>query len=197
MKVVGDPNMSDGKVLVASVGDVLLGDDAFGVCALRALEKRGTPRDVRLADYGSHSGDLAAEIQNGYKAVILLEAASWGGAPGTLYVFDPQIEPVEAGQAIFASRNRSPVDGLRVLDALDEYDGRIYIIGCEPESFESVDSLSDSVASAVTVVVPYLESLLNHVRTSSGPRKAVPSLPDRASAPTHSSQRLDAKPVVA
>ncbi len=189
--------MSDDKVLVAGVGDVLLGDDAFGVFALRALEKRGTPSDVRLADIGSHSGDLAAEIQNGYKAVILLEAASRGGAPGTLYVFDPQVEPVEAGQAIFASRYRSPVDGLRVLDALDEYDGRIYIIGCEPESFESVDSLSDSVASAVPVAVTYMESLLNHVLSSTAERDAAPPLPDHPAVTTRSSLGADFEPVIA
>lgn len=189
--------MSDGKVLVAGVGDVLLGDDAFGVFVLRALEKSGISCDVRLVDIGSLTGDLADEIQKGFKAVILLEAASRGGIPGTLYVFDPQVEPVEAGQAIVANRNRSPVDGLRVLDALDEYDGRIYIIGCEPASFASVDSLSDSVASAVPVAVTYMGLLLNHLLSSPGGRDAAPPLPDRAAITSRSSRGVDSEPVVA
>ena len=152
--------MPEERVLVAGVGNILEGDDAFGIFAIRELEERGLPQGVRLANAGVRSQELATEIQNGYEAVILLETAAQGGEPGTLYVFDPEVDPVEAGQAIFGSRGMAPEDALKVLDAFDGYSGQILIVGCEPESFESVDGLSDSVESAVPKAVNLLESIL-------------------------------------
>lgn len=152
--------MSEERVLVAGVGDVFRGDDGFGAYAVRELTERGYPQQVRVTDFGVKSEDLASEIQNGYEAVILLEAVANGGTPGTLYVFDPEVDPVEAGQAIFSSQGLAPEDALKVLDAFDGYDGQILIVGCEPQSFEQVDALNDPVEAALPDAMSLLDSLL-------------------------------------
>lgn len=153
------------RILVAGVGDILRGDDAFGILAIRELQKRELPENVDLAPFRAESSNLVSEIKNGYDAVILVEATPQGGEPGSIYIFDPEVDPIEAGQAIFSSRFRKPEMGLRVLDALDGYKGRILIVGCEPESFENVATLSKSARSALAVTVCLLERLVHELQS--------------------------------
>ena len=50
--------MSD-KVLVAGIGNIFLGDDAFGVEVAQRLAGRPLPEGVRVVDFGIRSYDLA------------------------------------------------------------------------------------------------------------------------------------------
>jgi len=43
--------MSD-AILVAGIGNIFLGDDAFGVAEIRALRETSVPEGVRVADFG-------------------------------------------------------------------------------------------------------------------------------------------------
>src|SRR5262245_45790165 len=86
--------MSQTAVLVAGVGNVFLGDDAFGVEVVRSL--RDLPPGVEARDFGIRARDLAYALQSGYDAVVLVDATQCGGLPGTLYVIEPHADgPVE------------------------------------------------------------------------------------------------------
>jgi len=47
------------KILVAGIGNIFLGDDAFGVEAVGWLKERPLPEGVRIVDFGIRSYDLA------------------------------------------------------------------------------------------------------------------------------------------
>ena len=47
------------SILIAGVGNIFLGDDAFGVEAVRALAMRPLPEGVTAVDYGIRGFDLA------------------------------------------------------------------------------------------------------------------------------------------
>ena len=47
----------NGRVLVAGIGNIFLGDDAFGVEVVNGLALRDLPENVCLADYGIRSYD--------------------------------------------------------------------------------------------------------------------------------------------
>src|SRR5881227_271903 len=79
-----------GRVLVAGVGNIFLGDDAFGVEVAQRLLRRGLPDAVRVVDFGIRGLDLTYALLDGYEAVILVDAAPRGGPPGTLYVLEPE-----------------------------------------------------------------------------------------------------------
>src|SRR5947207_655232 len=61
-------------ILVAGVGNVLCGDDAFGVEVARVLSHRPLPPEVTVANFGMRSYDLAFAILEGYDATILVDA---------------------------------------------------------------------------------------------------------------------------
>ena len=85
-----------GRVLVAGIGNVFLGDDGFGVALAGRLAERRLPAGVEVVDFGIRGMDLAYALLDGYDAVILLDATPRGGAPGTLYVIEPDVDAIAA-----------------------------------------------------------------------------------------------------
>jgi hydrogenase maturation protease len=80
--------MSLPRVLVACIGNIFLGDDAFGVEVAQRLAGRGLPEGVRVVDFGIRGLDLTFALLDDYEAVILVDATPRGGDPGTLYVLE-------------------------------------------------------------------------------------------------------------
>ncbi|MGH2273928.1 MULTISPECIES: hydrogenase maturation protease [Microbacterium] len=72
-------------LLVIGCGNVLRGDDAAGPVVVRRLWEAGAlPESVRLADGGTSGMDVAFQMQRADR-VLIVDAASTGAEPGTLY----------------------------------------------------------------------------------------------------------------
>ncbi len=80
------------RILVAGIGNIFLGDDAFGVEVARRLSGRELPRGVRVTDFGIRGYDLAYALLDGYETTILIDACPRGEPAGTLYVIEPDLE---------------------------------------------------------------------------------------------------------
>src|SRR6266853_193590 len=87
------------RVLIAGVGNIFLGDDAFGVEVAQRLARRPLPEGVRVVDFGIRGLDLAYALLDRYEAVVLVDAAPRGGAPGTIYVLEPELGSASAMSA--------------------------------------------------------------------------------------------------
>jgi hypothetical protein len=62
------------SILVAGIGNIFLGDDAFGVEVVRRVAGLTFPENVRVADFGIRGFDLAYALQDGYETTILVDA---------------------------------------------------------------------------------------------------------------------------
>ncbi|HZP13322.1 MAG TPA: hydrogenase maturation protease [Nevskiaceae bacterium] len=148
------------RVLVAGIGNLFLGDDGFGCAVARALASRPQRDGVHVRDFGTRGVDLAYEISAGWGAVIFVDAAQRGGAPGTLYVLDPDAlakAPTVDGHAI---RLHQVLPVARELGAMPS---QLRLVACEPQSLEGPDAgvgLSDAVAAAIEPAVALVESLV-------------------------------------
>ena len=83
--------MNTPDILIAGIGNIFLGDDAFGVEVVRELVQRQWPPEVCVVDFGIRGFDLACALAGDYDAAILVDAAQRGGPPGTLYVIEPDV----------------------------------------------------------------------------------------------------------
>jgi len=138
----------DLRVLVAGVGNILFGDDGFGVEVARRLASERLPEGVAVADFGIRGTHLAYELAAGrYHTLILVDATSRGGRPGTIYVLEPQAGRIAAGNA--DAHGLTPDAMLAWLDRLGALPPRMMLVGCEPASSAEAIGLSDSVAAAV------------------------------------------------
>jgi hydrogenase maturation protease len=158
-----------GRVMVAGVGNIFLGDDAFGVEVARRLTQAGLPSEVRVADYGIRGMHLAYDLADGYETVILVDAAPRGGEPGTVTVLE--VDPEDrrdlaaadgplAGSRLFDAHGMQPDVVLGVLDMLGGHTGRVLVVGCEPASIEHGIGLSEPVAAAVDEAVKVVTDLV-------------------------------------
>jgi hydrogenase maturation protease len=154
--------MSRARVLIAGVGNIFLGDDAFGVEVAQWLARRPLPEGVRVVDFGIRGLDLTYALLDGYEAVILVDATPRGGPPGTLYVLEPTPQGDDAAPQIEA-HSMDPVKVLRLAAAMGARVERLLVVGCEPAPLDEEEmqaGLSEPVRAAVAEAVPLIEALV-------------------------------------
>ena len=173
-----------GRMLVAGVGNIFLGDDGFGVEVARRLAEADLPSWVQVADYGISGMHLAYDLANGYDSAILVDTAQRGGEPGTLTVIEaaPGGGPAQAGEEqqageaaqpdhrapageiaetrLFDAHGMQPDVVLGVLDMLGASSARVLVVGCEPASLDYGMELSEPVAKAVDAAVGVVMDLI-------------------------------------
>ena len=167
------PALRKPTVLVAGIGNIFLGDDAFGVEVVRRLGSRVLPQAVRVADFGIRGLDLAYALQDGYQTTILVDACPHGEAPGTLYVIEPDLEGLDdpGAQQAIEGHAMNPVSVLRMARAMNIEVKNVLLLGCEPETLggeEGQMGLSAPVEAAVEEAVNLMESLIDDVLNKGG-----------------------------
>ncbi|HVX62162.1 MAG TPA: hydrogenase maturation protease [Pirellulales bacterium] len=152
------------RILVAGIGNIFLGDDAFGVETVKLLAGRALPPGVQAVDFGVRGLDLTYALLEDWQAVILIDAAPCGGAPGALYVIEPELD--EASEPASLPLDAHAMQPDRVLRLVASLGGRVrhlLVVGCEPSPLEGYDiqsGLSPPVAAAVNEAADLVESLL-------------------------------------
>ncbi|HTL17383.1 MAG TPA: hydrogenase maturation protease [Patescibacteria group bacterium] len=153
------------RILIAGIGNIFFGDDAFGVEVAQELTRCQLPPEVQVIDFGIRSYDLAYALAGDYDAVILVDAVARGQAPGTLYLIEPdlaELGPLSEGLADAHSMN--PVRVLQMAESLGGVRALAYLVACEPSTLESPDGelgLTPAVQAAVPKAVEMIESLVN------------------------------------
>ena len=147
-----------GRVLVAGVGNLFLGDDGFGPEVARRLAGRSLPTGVRVVDYGIRGMHLAYDLLDGYDELVILDAAPRGGRPGDVVVLEVGEGDFGAGE--FDGHGMEPTAVLSSLGSLGGWLPRTYVVGCEPADIDEGIGLSPSVAAAVDPAVDAVLRLL-------------------------------------
>jgi hydrogenase maturation protease len=129
-----------GKVLIAGVGNIFLGDDAFGVEVLRRLGERALPENICIKDFGIRGFDLAYALMQEWDLVVLVDATKQGGKPGTLYVIEHDAtNGTESALQALEPHGMHPVRALYLVNTLGSRVPRTIVIGCEPEDLGGED----------------------------------------------------------
>jgi len=159
-----------GRMLIAGVGNIFLGDDGFGVEVASRLATADLPDWVRVADYGISGMHLAYDLAEGYETTILIDASPRGGAAGTVYVIEPETgrPPAQAdrGTPLLDGHGMQPDVVFGMLELLGADAGRVLVVGCEPASVEEGIGLSKPVAAAVDEAVRIILDLVRAAGTA-------------------------------
>jgi hydrogenase maturation protease len=156
------------RILVAGIGNVFLGDDAFGVEVVRELTRSELPEGVNAVDFGIRGYDLAYAIMDGYAATILVDTTARGNPPGTLYLIEPdQGELAKLEGEVPDGHSLGPVQVLGLVRSLGGEIADLYLVGCEPAVLEAEDGqigLSEPVQAAVSQAVEMIRTLVKDLR---------------------------------
>ncbi len=147
------------RTLIAGFGNVLRGDDGFGVEVLRRLADRGVAsHEVELLDVGTGGIRLAQELMTPYDKLIIIDAATRGGTPGSVYTLI--VDDVRTSRDI-DMHTTVPSRALEVARALGPLPPQIFLVGCEPDVVDEwTMDLSPAVSSAVDRAIHEVEKLL-------------------------------------
>jgi hydrogenase maturation protease len=168
------------RILIAGIGNIFFGDDAFGCEVAAELAKRSWPDGVTVVDFGIRAYDLAYAVMDGYDATVLIDAAPRNEKPGTVYLLELNPDKLETGAEEIADAHAlTPVRVLQLIRALGGRAENLYLIGCEPARLdaEGVIGLSDEVRNAVPIAVKMIESIVCDLAGGRRLQENFPNLP--------------------
>jgi hydrogenase maturation protease len=160
------------NILIAGIGNIFFGDDAFGCEVAAHLMRRPLPEGVRVIDFGIRSYDLAYAMMNGPDVTIFIDATPRGQPPGTIYLLEPDKNILDSnfGEVVNA-HSMNPVRVLQLVHSLGGQPGRLYLVGCEPavlETEEGAMGLSEKVQASVAPAIEMIETLIREILEEAG-----------------------------
>lgn len=155
------------KVLVAGVGNLLRGDDGFGVVVAERLLEQGAPRQVRVLDIGIGGIHLVQELLDPVDALVVVDAVDLGRPPGTVLVIRPDVRDVTA---LPLARRRdeladmhyaTPERAFMLARGLGVLPAATWVVGCQPADAERLgEGLSPAVAAVVNTAAAEVRQLV-------------------------------------
>jgi hydrogenase maturation protease len=157
-----------GRVLVAGVGNIFLGDDGFGVEVANRMATRSWPDGVEVVEYGIRGVHLAYQLLEGYDALVLVDAVELGEEAGALAVIEPRIGSTGDDSPAVDAHTMSPDVVLGTLAHLGGSLERAYVVGCQPADLSESISLSPAVAAAVEPAIDLCLELISEILQPAG-----------------------------
>lgn len=158
-------------MLVAGVGNVLRGDDAFGVRVLERLATEDLGPDVRLVETGIGGIHLVQELMDPVDALLVVDASDRGRPPGTVMVVQPTVADVTRMPLVQRSdfladmHYAKPERAFVLARALGVLPPTFLLIGCQPEDASEMQiGLSGPVSAAVEVAVREIKRIVEELR---------------------------------
>ena len=165
MKVSKGP--STRNVLIAGVGNRLMGDDGFGPRVVDLLSSAHLPENVEARDIGTAGLTIATDLSE-YDLVVFVDSVKIEGEPGQLQKSGIMIEE-EAGNISELSRftlHEVGLEGLlKFAKAIGALPPKVILIGCKPKALGPTLELSpeveDALQAAAEMVIDTVEEFLS------------------------------------
>ena len=166
------------KILIAGVGNLLRGDDAFGVVVADQLSVRANfSKQVDIYEAGIAGIAFVQQLMNGYDALIVVDAVDRGVSPGTIFVFEPEIAEIDTKSnltdfhsSLADAHYTEPSKVLTLARALNVLPPIVFMVGCQPKNCDEFEEdLTPAVRRAIPIAIERIESLVREIQLSSDP----------------------------
>jgi hydrogenase maturation protease len=154
-------------VVVVGMGNLLRGDDGFGVVVAQRLERAQPPPGLRVLEVGIGGIHLVHELLERARAVIVIDALDLDRAPGTVVVMQPEIKdvhmltPEQRLDELADMHYATPDRALMLARALGVLPEAVWLIGCQPRDADRLgEGLSLEVEAAIELAIAEVHRLL-------------------------------------
>ena len=137
---------SRANVLILGIGNLLLSDEGVGVHAVRCLAQEVLPPGVEILDGGTSGADLVDHLE-GRTKVVVIDAASGDGPPGTVYRCEARELLEQEGS--LSLHEFGLADSLHMAERLGCAPQRVVVLGVQPATMEPGLELSPEVESVL------------------------------------------------
>ena len=138
------------NVLIAGVGNRLMGDDGFGPRVIDLLSMIPLPENIEVRDIGTAGLTIATDLSD-YDMVVFIDSVNIEGEPGRLHKSDVVVEGSLEDTAELSrfTLHEVGLEGLlKFSKAIDTLPPRVVLIGCKPKAFGPSLELSPEVEGA-------------------------------------------------
>jgi len=142
------------KILILGVGNILLGDDGFGVHLINSLSDTPFPPNIQVLEAGTVSHQLIPLFRE-LDHLIIIDVVEAGDTPGSLFRFSPEDLQFTKEQMVSLHQ----ISLIDVLAMAEMAGGRpkTVIIGVQPKD---VSTWSLELTEPVRAVIPKVKELI-------------------------------------
>ncbi len=153
------------RILIAGVGNVLRGDDAFGIEVLRELQQSPEQTGVEFFESGIAGISLVQKLMDGFDALVIIDALDRNAAPGQVFVLEPDRSALSASPAEAIDLHQADPGGvLRLAGSLGILPERAWIVGCQAVGCDDLGApLSEPVERAVPVAAERVREIIERL----------------------------------
>ena len=144
-------------ILVIGVGNEYRSDDGVGLVVARELRAKNLPDMLIIESNGD--GAALMEAWKAAQAVIVIDAAVSGRAPGTIHRFDAVTQPMPTGFSFHSTHAFGVAEAIGLAQALQQLPPRLIVYAIEGKNFAAGVGLSPKVAKAVQKVIEQISLL--------------------------------------
>lgn len=162
------------KILVAGVGNVLRGDDAFGVEVANRLSARGSKSNVTVVETGIAGIQLVSDLQEGYDAIIVVDTVDRERPPGTVMLIDYDVIDVNeldhnTKYDLLADMHlATPERSLMVARAIGVLPPIVQMVAAQPVDAETMHiGMSPEIELAVDIAIDEIDRCVETILASS------------------------------
>lgn len=145
----------NGATMVLGLGNLLLGDEGFGIHVVRCLRDVKLPGNVRVVEGGVGGFNLLGHL-DGVKRLLVVDVMMMDSPPGKLHVLTQ--EPVEPGKQIISFHQVGVLELMSMWRLLGNEPEVTFLVTC-PERMEWGTELSPPLQSAVDEASKLIQGL--------------------------------------
>ncbi len=142
------------RILVLGIGNILWGDEGFGVRAVEAFHRRyEAPDNVTLLDGGTQGLYLVHFVEEA-DDLLVFDAIDYGLTPGELKIVRDGEVPKFTGSKKMSLHQTGFQEVLSAADLLGRYPQRLALVGCQPLDLENWGgALTPPVTAAIAAAI--------------------------------------------
>jgi hydrogenase maturation protease len=145
-----------GTILILGVGNIIIGDEGFGVHVARALKDAELGHDVRVEEGGVGGFNLLGVLE-GVRQVIVVDVMNTDIPPGEVLFFKPGKDFIEPGKRIVSFHQVGVLELVQMWGLLG-YEAEVFFLVTRPEKLEWSTELSPSIQRAAAKAVDLIKN---------------------------------------
>ena len=139
------------KIVVISIGNLLLMDEGIGVHTINELEKHDLPESIEIYDGGT-GGFKLIDLMHGAARVIFIDAVDTGKAPGSVTIFSAEEVHSLYNKKKYSLHDTDLMEIIKMTELLDD-PPIIEIVGIQPKIINYGTTLSKELAGSMSNIV--------------------------------------------
>jgi hydrogenase maturation protease len=158
-------NNGNGTTLVLGLGNILMGDEGFGVHVARRLKEIELPDGVRVEEGGVGGFNLLGLLE-GVEQLIVVDVMILPSPPGELRLLEPEPGIAEPGKVILSFHQVGVLDLMQMWGLIGK-EPEVKFLVTQPKSMELGDGLSPPVQAAADKAVRIVKELCTNLNKRS------------------------------